>query len=119
VAFNRYFDEEIGRAAQLSCLNDGSNTYGLDLTDTTETLDDVASGIYDVFLAGMSASATVLLRSGRASDSLTTPTSTPQDLAMFPGSKIARIRVWPGNKVVSARLLTGTGTLYLVQVVEL
>lgn len=68
MAFNRYFDEEIGRAAQLSCLNDGSNTYGLDLTDTTETLDDVAPGIYDVFLAGMSASATVLLRSGRASD---------------------------------------------------
>jgi len=120
MAFNRYFDEEIGRAAELSCLNDGSNTYGLGITDTTSTIDETAPGIYDVFLAGMSAAATVLLTSGRESDALVEPTTTPQDVAMFPGNVVARIRVWPGNKVLSARLLTsGSGTLFLVQVVEL
>ncbi len=120
MAFNRIFDEEIGRAAQLSCLNDGTHTYGLGLTDTTNTLTDIVPGIYDVFLDGMSASATVLLKPGRSSDSLVEPTSTPRDIAMFPGSVMARIRVLPGQNVLSARLLTsGTGTLFLVQVVEL
>lgn len=125
MAFDRRFDEEIGRAAQLSCLNDGAigdvNTRGLALTATADQLTDVDPGIYDAFIAGMSAAATVLLRVGRSATApLDDPLTTPGRVTMFPGSVVARIRVMPGNKVVRARLLTsGNETLYLVPVVGL
>jgi hypothetical protein len=125
MAFNRFFDEEIGRTAQLSCLNDGAindiDTRGLALTATADELSDVAPGIYDAFLAGMSAAATVLLHVGRTdADPLDDPLTTPGRVTMFPGSIVARIRVMPGQKVVKARLLvSGSETLYLVPVVGL
>ena len=125
MTFNRAFDEETGRAAQLSCLNDGNITdvltRGLTITDTADALTDVAPGIYDVFLAGMNAAATVLLYVGRStSEALDDPLTTPGRVTMFPGNVVARIRVQPGKKVVKARLLvSGTEALYLVPVVGL
>lgn len=122
--FDRMFDEEVDRAAVEGCLNDGDiqgvKTYVLSLSNSSSHLSDVAPGIYRVFLDGLSPSATVLLRVGRASDSLTSPTSaSPASLSMFPGSDVVRIRVLPGNTFVSARMLTGTGDLYFVPVVAL
>lgn len=125
MAFNRIFDEEIGRAAQLSCLNDGNigdvDTRGLALTETPDELTDVVPGIYDAFIVGMNPSATVLLHVGRTdTEPLDDPLTTPGRVTMFPGSVVARIRVMPGNKVLRARLLTsGSETLYLVPVVGL
>jgi len=126
VPFNRVFDEEIGRTAQLSCLNDGAiqdaGTYGLALDSDAENFPDIAPGIYDAFLDGMDATKTVLFRVRRTTtgtEDLTTPTGTPQTLSMFPGNVVVRIRVMPGNKILTARLLSGTGTLFLVPVVPL
>lgn len=126
MAFNRFFDEEIGRAAQRSCLNDGAildaGAYGLPLDDEADDFSDIAPGIYDAFLQGMSASATVLFRLRRTTagtEELVTPTTSPVVLSMFPGNVVARIRVLPGQKVLTARLLSGTGTLFLVPVVQL
>ncbi len=126
MAFNRAFDEEVGRTAQLSCLNDGAiqdaGTYGLELDGDPENFSNIAPGIYDAFLAGGDATKTVLFRVRRTSsetEDLITPTDTPQILSMFPGNVVARIRVLPGQKIIAARLLSGSGTLFLVPVVPL
>ncbi len=126
MAFNRFFDEEIGRAAQLSCVNDGAiadaKAYGFELDDEAEDFSGIAAGIYDAFLKEMDAGKTVLFRVRRVADGeehLVTPTDTPIVLSMFPGSVVARIRFMPGKKVLTARLLSGTGTLYLVPIVPL
>lgn len=122
--FTRLFDEEVDRAAVQGCLNDGAiagvESYCLALTAAASDLSDIAPGVYHVFLAGMSPAATVLLAVTRSGDALVAPVpGTPQLVTMFPGNVVARIRVLPGRKVVSARLLSGTGSLYLVPVVAL
>lgn len=122
--FSRMFDAEVDRAAFEGCLNDGAiadaDSYCLPLTSSSANLSTVAPGVYQVFLAGLDPSATVLVRAGRTSDPLPLPTSsTSQRVTLFPGSVVARIRVLPGNKVVSARLISGSGDLYLVPLVAL
>jgi hypothetical protein len=129
MAYQRGYDEEIARTAALACINDGEEgTYALSLeSDETTTVDDVSPGIYRVFLGGMDGTKVVAITTTTAAEGGpitlptpgTTPTPTDNPVGLFPGNVVERLRVFAGFGTVNARLVSGAGTLYLVQVVQL
>lgn len=132
MAYQRGYDEEIARTAALACINDGeAGTYALTLEDDeTTTVDDVSPGIYRVFLGGMDGTKVVAITTTTTADGgpitlptpnspPTPPTPTDEQVGLFPGNVVERLRVFAGLQTVNARLVSGAGTLYLVQVVQL
>lgn len=121
MGFRRQFDPEIGRAAHDACVNDGALdgrlSYALGVSGTSASL-LVEPGIYRVFLAERSATTSVAVATGDNSVSVALPTS-GQAVGVFPGDVVERLRVLPDRPYVAAILSTGTGTLYLSQVVAL
>lgn len=125
MAYQRFFDEEMTRAGDLACINDvigQLQSYALDLSTTTASIEDVPPGIYRAFLAGMDPSlvvAVVVASSTRTVD-LPTSGSTPtfeDPPCLFPGNAVERLRVIGGVQTVNARLVSGSATMYLVPVV--
>ena len=128
MAYQRTFDEEIARTAALACINDGmvsqNGSYGVPLSTTTASVDDVAPGIYRAFIAGMDPSLVVALTITASAETVTPPTvtlpasPTTAPVAIFPGSVVERIRVLAGFQSINALLVSGTATLYLVPIVQ-
>lgn len=125
MTYQRVFDEEPTRVSEISCVNDGWNTpsYAFALTTSDLTVEGVAPNIYRAFLDGMDPAATVAFMTRRISGSSitlpapNTPTPTPpvpEFVTLFPGNTMVRIRVMAGKQVLVLRMVSGTGTLYLV-----
>ena len=121
MGFRRQFDPEIGRAARDASVNDGALdgrlSYALAVSTSSASL-QVEPGIYRVYLAERTATTSVAIATGDNSVSVALPT-TGQPAGVFPGDVVERVRVLPDRPYVAAILSTGTGTLYLTQVVAL
>jgi len=128
MGYQRFFDEEPTRVSELACVNDGTSlpSYVLSLTTTDLHVDDVAPCIYRAFLEGMDGSLTVALTTSRTSATVALPSHSPPSaptpssdpVAIFPGNVMVRVRVQAGLQTLNIRMISGTGTLYLVPVIE-
>ncbi len=129
MGYQRLHDEEPTRVSEIACINDGEGpSYALSLTTTDLTVNDLAPNIYRAFLEGMDPSLTVALTTRRQPDAtgVTLPVAntwggTPTDpegsehpVAIFPGNTMVRVRVMAGKQTLIVRMISGTGTLYLV-----
>lgn len=124
MSWQQDFDPEVTEASARACLTDvaltgDGVTYKLPL-NTTSAHWTLAPGIYRVFLAGRDATATVLLNQGTDSSvTAVDPSSatSPEVTVAFAGDETVRIRVPSGIPELAARLLSGSGSLYLTRVV--
>ncbi|MBI5518359.1 MAG: hypothetical protein HY909_31600 [Deltaproteobacteria bacterium] len=111
---------ESGEASALACINDLTDAtalaFALALSTTAAATGKLTPGIYLVFLDGLDATRNVVLRTAPSSSSptATTPDTSGQNTAIFPGSSVERVRVRTDRPYVVAKLSAGTGTLYLV-----
>lgn len=124
MGYQRQFDPEIAAESVAACVNDsallGASAYALAVSNLGSASVEVPPGLYRVFLAGMSASESIALKTGNASVAAVFPSAgTPEVTAVFPGNAVERVRVLPGATYVAARTAVGGGTLYLVPVVML
>lgn len=107
-------------ASAVACINEvtdiNGRAYSMALTINASASPKLVPGIYLVFLDGLDATKNVVLATAATSSSpsVSTPDSSGQNAAIFPGSSVERIRVLANRTFVVAKLSTGTGTLYLV-----
>lgn len=129
MGYQRLFDEEIARVAALACINDGafgpsSSSYAVALSTSTVSVADIPPAVYRAFLDGMDSSLVVALSLRPSSATITLPSVGPPPVkslypvALFPGSVVERVRVLAGFQTLNVRLVSGTGTLYLVPIVQ-
>lgn len=131
MGYQRFYDEEQTRVSELACVNDCMSlpAYVLSLTTTVLSVDDIAPCIYRAFLEGMDGSLTVALTLSGTADAVPLPTPNawppsgppvPSDdpVAIFPGNRVVRVRVMAGLQTLNVRMISGTGMLYLVPVLE-
>lgn len=122
MGFQRYFDPEIGAATAHACVNDGAlqarTNYAFAVGTSSQRL-AVEPGVYRAFLSGMPAGTVVAVKTGDSSVAAALPTSAGDESAAFPGNAAVTIRVLPDKPYVAAILSTGSGDLYLTQVVPL
>ncbi|MBI5515798.1 MAG: hypothetical protein HY909_18595 [Deltaproteobacteria bacterium] len=111
---------ESGEASAVACINDLTDAtvlaFSLSLSTSAAATGKLTAGIYLVFLDGLDPTKNVILRTAPTSSSpaATTPDTSGQNTAIFPGSSVERVRVRTDRPYVVAKLSTGTGTLYLV-----
>ncbi|MBK6530896.1 MAG: hypothetical protein IPN17_19475 [Deltaproteobacteria bacterium] len=126
MGYQRGFDEEIGRAASLACINDGMmgqmESFALDVDTSTQNVTISRPGIYRVFLKGSDPSKTVAIMVpfvGGSSPTVTLPTSGSggEPCRVFAGDQTVLVRITAGFPTVFATLDAGSGTLYFVGIV--
>lgn len=124
MAYEPLYDPEQSVDSTLTCLNDralqGKASYALTVGTTAASVTLTTGGIYMAFLDGLDPTKTLALVVDATSQTPAFPTSgSSANVVLFPCGSVERIRVPPTRLIVSAKLSSGSGTLYLVPLVTL